>query len=64
MTFFQPIKFMGESFQYFDWFQFFFGKDPNSSWDLCKFDEFFLGGVVHIYDKKFKKTERILICVN
>jgi hypothetical protein len=31
---------MGERFQYFDWFQF-FGKGPDSSWDLCKFDEFF-----------------------
>ena len=55
--------FMDESFQYFDWFQYFY-KGPDSSWDLCIFDDFFLGGKVYIFDKEIKKIERILICIN
>jgi hypothetical protein len=41
-----------------------FCKGPDSSWDLCIFDEFFLGGKVCIFDKEIKKIERILICIN
>ena len=50
---------MGESFQYFDRFQF-FGKGPDSSWDLCKFDKLFSGGEVRIFYKEIKNFERIL----
>jgi hypothetical protein len=55
---------MGESFQYFDWFQVFFGKGPESSWDSCKFDEFFQGVRYAFLTEIKKKIERILICVN
>jgi hypothetical protein len=56
---------MGESFQYFDWFQVFFGNDPDSSWDSCTFNEFVLGGVeVRIFDNEIKAFERILICLS
>jgi hypothetical protein len=54
---------MGESFQYFDGIQF-FGKGPDISGDSCKFDDFFSGGEVCIFDKEIKSFERILICLS
>jgi hypothetical protein len=41
-----------------------FGNGSDSSWDSCKFDEFLLGGEVHIFDKEIKNFERILICLS
>jgi len=33
----------------------FFGKGPEGSWDSCKFDDFFSGGQVRIFEKRNSK---------
>ena len=35
----------------------FFGKGPDSSGDSCKFDDFFSGGEVYIFDKEIKSLK-------